>query len=231
VDGSHAECAFAVVDRGLVAEGGPHERALATFVSRRFDDCSPPDDAAGVALLHDGLLEYEVVGDGTEIALTLLRATGYLSRSEPAYRPNPAGPLHELDGPQLQGPLALDYALLPHRGGWRTAEVAAAADDFLVPLETAWVDPSPRPDPAARPPIGAVLSVSGAQVSAVVRDAAGALTIRLVNLSPTPTDALVSVAGVRARGDVVNLVGEAQHRFDGPVPMRPWEIVTLRLRP
>jgi hypothetical protein len=33
---SSAECAFAIVRRGLVAEGGEYERAAATFPSRRF---------------------------------------------------------------------------------------------------------------------------------------------------------------------------------------------------
>ena len=90
VDGSDAECAFTVVHRGLVAEGGAHEYGLPTFPSRRFVDAS--DGEFGVALLHDGLLEYEVVDDGRALALTLLRATGWLSRSEPSLRPNPAGP-------------------------------------------------------------------------------------------------------------------------------------------
>ena len=48
VDGSSAECAFAVVRRGLTAEGGPHEFGLPTFVSRRFVDASDGD--AGLAL-------------------------------------------------------------------------------------------------------------------------------------------------------------------------------------
>src|SRR5262249_26188131 len=59
VDGSDAECAFAVVHRGLTAEGGLHEFGLPTFPSRRFVDAS--DGTAGLALVHDGLLEYEVV--------------------------------------------------------------------------------------------------------------------------------------------------------------------------
>ncbi len=137
VDGSDAECAFAVVHRGLTAEGGPNEVGLPTFVSRRFVDCS--DGEQGLALLHDGLLEYEVVdtsdGPGRELALTLLRATGYLSRSELSLRPNPAGPLDPLEGPQLQGRHAVDYAVLPHRGTWRDADLHAAADALLVPLE------------------------------------------------------------------------------------------------
>ena len=103
VDGSSVECAFAVVQRGLTAEGGPHEFGLPTFVSRRFVDASDGD--VGLALVHDGLLEYEVLDGGRELALTLLRATGYLSRSEMVLRPNPAGPLDALRGPQLQEPL------------------------------------------------------------------------------------------------------------------------------
>ena len=49
VDGSDAECAFAVVHRGLTAEGGPHERGLPTFVSRRFVDCSDGEARARAA--------------------------------------------------------------------------------------------------------------------------------------------------------------------------------------
>ena len=108
VSGSDAECAFAVVHRGLEAEGGPNEAGLPTFVSRRFVDCSDGD--AGLALIHDGLLEYEVVDDGRELALTLLRATGYLSRAELSLRPEPAGPLDPLEGPQLQGRHVVEYA-------------------------------------------------------------------------------------------------------------------------
>jgi alpha-mannosidase len=224
VEGSHAECAFAVVTRGLTAEGGPHEAGLPTFVSRRFVDCS--DGETGLALLHDGLLEYEVINDGDELALTLLRATGYLSRSAPALRPNPAGPLDRLEGPQLQRPLALDYAILPHRGDWRAADLPDAADDFLVPLERvrggAWAG-------ATRPPTGTALAnvdlaAGGARVSALLRDERGARTMRLVNLHDGPSDAHVDGAGHR-----IDLVGRELEAFDGSLTLRPWEIATVRL--
>jgi alpha-mannosidase len=229
VTSSHAECAFAVVERGLTAEGGPHETGLPTFVSRRFVDCSGRrrrGDTVGVALLHDGLLEYEVVEGGTELALTLVRATGYLSRSAPALRPNPAGPLDRLDGPQLQRPLRLEYAILPHRGDWRAADVTAAADDFLVPLERVRGGGWPGAD---LPPVGEELDVDGARVSAVTRDGSGALVVRLVNLAPEPTSARVARRGAPAVGDVVDLAGAAVSSFSGTIALRPWEIVTLRL--
>jgi alpha-mannosidase len=224
VDGSDAECAFAVVHRGLTVEGGPHEFGLPTFVSRRFVDVA--GDGVGLAVLHDGLLEYEVVDDGRELALTLLRATGYLSRSELSLRPNPAGPLDPLEGPQLQGHLALDYAVLPHRGDWERAQLAAAADELLVPLERVRGGGWPGADVA---PTGQALRVDGAEVSAVQRDDTGALVVRVVNLSPAPSEVTLATGpGVPLTGDVIDLTGEPLGAFTGSAPLRPWQLLTVR---
>jgi alpha-mannosidase len=227
VSGSDAECAFAVVHRGLTAEGGPNEVGLPTFVSRRFVDCS--DGTAGLALVHDGLLEYEVITDergrGAELALTLLRCVGYLSRSELELRPNPAGPLDRLEGPQLQGHHVVDYAVLPHRGSWRAAELHCAADAFLVPLERVRAGGVVG---ASAPPMGSTLRVEGAEVSAVLRDD-GALLVRVYNAAPDATVVQVEHAGAAARGDVVDLRGRVVGGFAGELELRPWEIATLRL--
>ena len=222
VTGSDAECAFAVVRRGLTAEGGPHEAALPTFVSRRFVDCS--DGEVGLAVLHDGLLEYEVVEDGRELAVTVLRAIGYLSRTEPALRPNPAGPMDPLEGPQLQGRHVVDYALLPHQGDWRAADLSAAADAFLVPLERSRVGAST----ADLAPAGQALHVEGAEVSAVTRDAAR-LSVRVFNAAPTASTVTVEQAGGPARGWIVDLVGRPVEPFVGVFPLRAWEIATVQL--
>jgi hypothetical protein len=229
VTGSDADCAFAIVHRGLTAEGGPHERGLPTFVSRRFVDCSAPGeqgDGVGLALVHDGLLEYEVVDDGTELALTLVRATGYLSRSEPMLRPNPAGPLDPLAGPQLQTPLALDYAIVPHRGSVYEADLAALADDVLVPLVRVrgggWRG-------ASSPATGQLLDVDGAEVSALLRDPAGALVLRVANRTPGGRELVVQRDGAAVTGQRIDLVGTELGDFDGTTALRPWELLTLRL--
>ena len=223
VKGSDAECAFAVVQRGLTAEGGDLEFGLPTFVSRRFVDAS--DGAVGLALLHDGLLEYEVVDDGRELALTLLRATGYLSRSEPSLRPNPAGPVDPVFGAQMRGRNRCDYAVLPHRGDWRAADLYAAADAFLVPLERARVGAiSSRSVPAA----GSALEVDGAEVSAVARDAGG-LVVRLFRTDADVGAVTISQGGLPSRGWITDLRGAPLTAFEGSVTMRPWEIVTLRV--
>jgi len=223
VKGSQADCAFAVVERGLTTEGGPHEAGLPTFVSRRFVDAS--DGAEGLALVHDGLLEYEVVGDGTELALTLLRATGYLSRSEMLLRPNPAGPLDPLDGPQLQGTVAVDYAVAVHRGDWADANLHDLADDVLVPL--ARIRTSGTGD---RPPTGRPLRVRGAVTSAVHREPGG-LVVRVYNPGATAGTVEIERDETPARGWLVDLRGRPVERFEGSFELRAAGIATARLDP
>jgi alpha-mannosidase len=223
VTGSDAECAFAVARRGLTAEGGPNELPLPTFVSRRFVDAS--DGAVGLAVLHDGLLEYEVVDDGRELAVTLLRGTGYLSRAELALRPNPAGPMDPVDGAQVLGRRAVDYAVLPHRGDWRAARLYEAADEFLVPLERVRAGGVAG---ATRPPTGQALRVDGAQVSAVLREPGG-LAVRVFNPSPDPATVVIERDGGPVTAWTVDLAGRPQRRFESALGMRPWEIATIRL--
>ncbi len=223
VTSSHAECAFAVVERGLTAEGGPHETPLPTFVSRRFVDAS--DGSEGVAILHDGLLEYELVGEGSELALTLLRATGYLSRSEMALRPNPAGPLDPLRGPQLQGPVAMRYAVAVHRGTWDDADLYALADDFLVPLERVRATGG-----GSRAPLGRPLQVVGAMTSSVTRDPGG-VVVRVFN--PTGETATVAIQqdDAPSRGWRIDLRGRPLERVEGEFPLHAHGIATIRLDP
>ena len=224
VEGSDAECAFAVVHRGLTAEGGVHEFGLPTFPSRRFVDAS--DGTAGLALMHDGLLEYEVVDDGRALALTLLRAVGYLSRTEPQLRPNPAGPPDPLNGPQLLGAQKAEYAVMLHAGDWRAADCYGAADALLVPFERARA--AGRSD-VSRPPAGAALRVDGAEVSAVHR-VPGGLVVRVFRTTEDAGPVTLEHEGVPARGFVIDLRGQPVSPFEGEVELRPFEIATLQIR-
>jgi alpha-mannosidase len=221
VTGSDAECAFTVVHRGLTAEGGIHEFGLPTFPSRRFVDASNGD--VGLALLHDGLLEYEVVDDGRALALTLLRAVGYLSRTEPSLRPNPAGPADPLDGPQLRGRLRAEYAVLLHRGDWRASDCYGAADAFLVPFARTRVRAT-----GVRAPAGSALLVEGAEVSAV-RRVPGGLELRLFRTAGDVGPVAIDLDGAPARGFVVDLRGRPVAPFEREVTMRPSQLLTVRL--
>ncbi len=214
-DHSEAECAFAVVHRGLTAEGRPDERGLPTFPARRFVT------AGGLTVVHDGVVEYELVDvdeDGARaraLALTLLRSTGMLSRLGMAYRPFPAGPLTPVEGLQLVGErLEARYAVAVG-----DVDPFAVADDVLLPLEAVtsfgggW-----------RPAEGSGLEVGGAEVSSVRRET-GALEVRVFN--PAGEARRVDV-GNRS-GWLVDLRGRPLEPFDGGFELRAGGIATFRL--
>ncbi|HMD46335.1 MAG TPA: hypothetical protein VKG43_09255 [Acidimicrobiales bacterium] len=215
--GSAAECAFAVVERGLTTEGGPEEYGLPTFPSRGFVR------AGGLTVCHDGVVEYELIDIGetpdgaraATLALTLLRSTGMLSRLGMTYRPFPAGPMTPVDGLQLAGrQITSTYALaLGEVDPW------AMADDVLLPLEVV-----PTVGGGWRPPSGSALTVEGAQVTAVRREA-GALEIRVCN----PTDQTTTVRVGPRSGWLVDLRGNPRSSFDGSFELRPFGIATARL--
>jgi alpha-mannosidase len=212
-EGSRAECAFAVVERGLDAEGGPTERALPTFPSRRFV-C-----AGGLTVVHEGLPEYELVdvrgGRAHALALTLLRCTGAISRGPMAYRPLPAGPPTPTPAAQLPGRRVLRYGV---RLGADAGDAYAAVDDAFLPLLVARSGGA-----GSAPPRGSALEVTGAEVSAVVRDGGGQLVVRLFN--PTTRPAAARVAG--RRGWRTDLRGRPGAPFEDTVMLGPWEIATL----
>ncbi|HET7488513.1 MAG TPA: glycoside hydrolase family 38 C-terminal domain-containing protein [Acidimicrobiales bacterium] len=210
---SRAECAFAVVARGLEAEGGPTEAPLPTFPSRRFVQ------AGGLTVVHEGLLEYELVdvagGTAGTLALTLLRATGMLSRVEMSMRPLPAGPPDRLEGPQLLGPVEARYAV--HVGD---ADPYALVDDAFLPLFPV------AAGGGSLPASGSHLAVAGAEVSSLQRRN-GALELRVFNPSPEPTT--VRVDG--RSGWLVDLRDRPLAPFDGEFRLGPWAFATARLVP
>jgi hypothetical protein len=205
---SRAECAFAIVERGLEAEGGPSEPPLPTFPSRRFVQ------AGAVTVVHEGLLEYELVEGGTALTLTLLRANGWLSRGPMPARPEPAGPVNPLEGPQLQRRIEVRYAV--HVG---EADPYDLVDDAFVPLWTAV-----SAGGGTRAAEGQELSVEGARVSAL-RRAPGGLEVRVFNPSSSSTE--VRIAG--RRGWLVDLRGRPLEPFEGGFPLAPWRIATARI--
>jgi alpha-mannosidase len=206
---SRAECAFAIVERGLEAEGGPSEPALATYPSRRFVA------AGGLTVAHEGLLEYELTDGGAALALTLLRANGWLSRGPMPSRPEPAGPVNPLEGPQLQGHVEVRCAVQVGND----VDPYELVDAAFLPLTV--VNAAGGGDRADE---GQALQVEGAEVSAL-RRAPGGLELRVFNPSAEPTT--VRVEG--RRGWLVDLRGRPLEPFEGSFELAPWRIATARL--
>jgi mannosylglycerate hydrolase len=193
---SSAEGQFAVIERGLEAEAGFGEVALPTFPAYGFVD------AGGIAVLLEHPIEYELVG-GRELALTLLRSTGLISRSAHAYRESPAGPELAIPAAQCRGPWSIGFALYPHEGAWHEAGVLAQLEryrhPFLVAPGRALDGPTSQAGPELRGE-GVVLSSLRAQ--------GRRLAATLACEHPEPADAVF---------------GET--RLD----LRPWEIRRVEL--
>ncbi len=214
---SRAECAFAVVERPLAAEGRPDELGLPTFPSRRFVM------AGGLCVAHEGLAEYELVEieDRPEgrragaMALTLLRSTGMLSRLGMSYRPLPAGPLTPVEGLQMEGRRIEAHYALCHS----CSDPYGMVDEAFLGLEVIEsIGGGTRPDS------GSALRVTGAEVSAV-RRVPGGLEVRVFN--PTPFPAEVSLGGRPTW--LVDLRGRPLERSEGSFTLRPFGIATLRI--
>lgn len=219
--GSAAEGQFAVVERGLDVEGGFGETPIATFPARGFVS------AGGLAVLLEHVLEYEVV-DGRELALTLLRSTGLISRNENPWREDPAGPEVAVPDAQLVGPRSVSFALLPHAGSWAEAGVVREMERFQLPFLTAAGAGAPGPPAEA---VG--LAVEGdAAVLSSLRKRDGRLELRLV--AQHPEGSTVVVRGSFDAASEVDLRGRPLRTVDAAggalaLELGPWEIRTLRL--
>jgi mannosylglycerate hydrolase len=140
-DSSSAEGQFAVVERGLEAEAGFGE-------------------AGGIAVLLEHPMEYELL-EGRELAVTLLRSTGLISRSAHAYRESPAGPELSIPAAQCRGPWTIGFALYPHQGAWHEAGVLAQLERYRHPFLVAPGQALDGPNSGAGPELcgdGVVLS-------------------------------------------------------------------------
>jgi len=93
------------------------------------------DDFGGLAVLNRGLPEIEATRGvhGVELALTLLRCVGWLSRDDFESRRNTnAGPTLFTPEAQCQGGHVFRYALLPFQGDFRDADVRQRSKRYRV---------------------------------------------------------------------------------------------------
>jgi alpha-mannosidase len=223
---------FAVTERGLTAEGGWGEYPLPTFPASSFVSAGP----ATVLLDHSS--EYELVDDGTELAVTLLRAIGSISVNIHPLRDEPAASEIAAPGAQDLGVrIANRFAVLPSSTGWQGADAVALAEEFrgdvLVTRGTA-------PGGGDLPDDATGLRVDGrdvlvSSVRRVTDEERGSGTeVRLAAMSDTGS--VVRVTGSFTEATAVDLLGrplsaEAEPSGDGlELALGAWEIRTVVLR-
>lgn len=230
VDQVFADAAFHVMARPpRSAEPGGPEHALPTYPSRAFAAVS--DGRHGMAILHQGLPEHEVVADGetAALAMTLLRAVGWLSRDDLALRLGHAGPPLPTPEAQVPGPHTYHYAAFFHAGDWQEGDVPGAVSRYLFPPLVAGFHPGE----------GEAASASGPHIdnprvllSALYREEERCY-LRVYNCSDGMQEARISLAGLPARrARQVSLAGASLRELaleDGAVrvQLRGWEIATV----
>ncbi|GII51803.1 hypothetical protein Pth03_01920 [Planotetraspora thailandica] len=219
---SFAEGQLAVVRRGLTAEGGCGEEPVPTFPAESFAA------AGGLAVLLEHVTEYEVV-DRSELALTLVRSVGLLSRDRNPYRDEPAGPQLATPRAQCQGPWSASLAVLPYGGTWHEAALPRLAEEFRHGM------PAFPGTGAGAPPVpsweGLAVSGDGVLMTAL-RERDGWLEIRLVAEWPAATEAVIHGGFTHARlAGALGTPAAPLEVAEGAVrlPLRPFEIATVQL--
>ena len=91
----------------------------------------------GLAVISRGLPEYEVIRGkkGNTIAVTLLRAVGWLSRDDLLTRHGGAGPSFPAPEAQCQGKYVFNCSIVPHSGRWERTGIHRLVSEHSVPLK------------------------------------------------------------------------------------------------
>jgi hypothetical protein len=237
------ESAFEVADRPIApapdafGSATPAEFPVGATPQRSF--ATVGDGVRALTVANRGCAEVEAVPEadgGTSLAVTVLRAIGWLSCDDLVSRPGHAGPPLETPGAQVPGPHRVELSLRAHPDGdtLRTAEAHRFA---FAPLLFAGEGPDDAPlrDGARLVEVDDPAVV----VSAVEPRPDSAPNIRLYNASPDERRVRIRhhFPGQRVL-ECVDLNGRPLpdadagpvDSTDGTLALRPWQIAALRPR-
>lgn len=237
------EHGLAVVARPLdpsTALGAGTERAAPTGQHHGFVDIT--DGKAGVALMSRGLPEHEVIREGndsTQVALTLVRSVGWLSRGDLKVIDHAAGPMVATPGAQELGAHTFEYALVLHAGDWLAGQVLAEARRYHAPAIPVTLK-GKATAPAGKPLVEVTPSTV---VLSAVHPAEGGrgLVVRVLNASPVRSEAQLRTMFRYSEALEVNPLEQpidTQRRAkvalqaDGTVKLSlgAWQLATILLR-
>jgi alpha-mannosidase len=242
ITSASAEDTYIVVNRPARVEApstkGWVEQPVNAHPQKRFVDVS--DGAHGLAILNHGLAEYEIVSreEGDAVAVTLLRAVGWLSRGDLTTRNGHAGPMLATPGGQGLGVQTARYAILPHAGDWQTeGAVLREAQAFEAPLRALPTEQHDGELPASWSFVH--VTPDAVAISAIKRSESGeGLIVRLYNPGDQPQETvgafgapLADVREVRLDEEPLNDDRRGAVKFSGNVArltVQSGQIRTLR---
>jgi hypothetical protein len=223
-----ADQGLAVVERPLSTAqlGAGAERPAPTGQHQRFVDIS--DGRRGLALFSRGLPEHEVrvEGEHTAVALTLLRAVGWLARGDLSCVDHAVGPMVETPGAEEQGLHRFEWALLLHEGDWKSGVLAESRRYQAPPIAATGVSAGPALIELAPPSL---------TLSAVHPSHEG-LVVRVLNASSERAEAVLTPAVVPRHAHLIDPLERPIEELpirDGKlrVTLDPWRLATILLAP
>jgi len=194
------------------------------------------DGRTGLTIANRGLTEVEVLKNlqgKAEIAVTLLRCVGWLSRDDFSTRKGHAGPYLETPAAQMPGTWIFDYSIIPHAGNWQKSYEQAYA--FEIPMRGV----STSIHRGTLPASGSFLETEPAAfiISTIKQSEDGrGMLVRGYNLSNQPINVRMKPWKNFINVELVNLAEEklagVKPDKDGrvTVPVRGHEIVSVLFR-
>jgi len=226
----HAESALDVVERTI--ERGPDTLWVGPWNTcspqQRFVDVS--DGRSGLAILNEGLREYEVSEDASRtILVTLVRAYEIaLSTVAWKWERHP-----EMKLSQCPGEHEFRYAVLPHGGFWQDAGVGAEAEKLNLPMVVAQAGTHRGSLPCK---FGLLeMSPGTAMLSAVKRaDEGDDLVVRVFNPASTPLDVQLKFPYPVSAATTTDLDEKPLRRIRPtgqvvPIRLEPKKVATLKV--
>jgi len=234
------ESAFEIASRpiapGPASFGSEHPSEFPIGATPQRGFATLAEGSRALTVANRGCAEVEAVreeGGTTSLALTLLRAVGWLSRGDLTLRPIHAGPALETPGAQGLGPHRVEFGFWLHADG--DPERGADAHRFGAP---AWLFTAEGGPHAPLRDGERLLEIDdpAVVVSAIEPRTESTPLIRLYNASGEARRVALRWRGPGARRlAAVDLAGNAT-RLEGFVPdegtsatlsLRPWQIVNL----
>jgi alpha-mannosidase/mannosylglycerate hydrolase len=234
-----ADSAFGIVARKVSIEGHEietrpnREAVLSTYPMH--NSCaveSGEGNSRAMALLARGLPEFQAIPEGsqTTLALTLLRAVGWLSRGDLKTRTASLAPMIATPGAQCERRMSADYALVALPAGDPVA-LLRAGQAFGAPLHAYQYR---QPPETRRQSYLALASYSVLMTALKPPQTGKGWIVRLLNPTTQPAEASLAPYRRLVAARLVTLAEEAQSDIvidQGTLTVKldPYKIVTLHL--
>lgn len=203
-DVAHVDTHFDVVERPIAVDKKP----WLTEPQRRWVDVS--DGSTGLAVINQGLPEYEVTDDKTRtIKLTLFRSNSHVTKEWWGLLKSPQA--------EMIGKSDYEYAIYPHAGDWNEGGVIAEAESAMLPIKPleALLEVKGEMNGELSPELSFV-SVEGGAVTSIVKkaDNRDSVILRLYNPAKKQTQATVKLWRPIAEAYLVDFWEERKEKLE-----------------